>query len=204
MLQVSNVVSPNSITKPSGQVIQVGTPGVVTVPAVQSQFGSAAPQTITASIAGPTTAATTTTYYLFKNDTLNAVAATAGTGITTYSDGFSGRLYERLITLADAFGPGLAIYGFNITALTTGGIAAPTVFDSANMAVNYYNANGAGYAPLTINLAGAQRNTAYNDGLLTVRTPQDSPIYLTGNCQISITVSTGYNVSLVLFTTPNF
>lgn len=172
--------------------------GVVTVPAAVGNPGSVAPRTLSVNFVGPTT--TAGQIYIFNNNVLNAIPAAVTVGVLTYSDGFLGRAYERLILLADAAGPGLRIFGFNVTAVDGSGNPYPAIFNSMNMQLLQYTGYGSSAVPTNIDLSGAERNTQFNDSLLTVRTD----FYLTALSQITFTSIVAISMTFAFFTTPDF
>ena len=103
---------------------------------------------------------------IFNNDTYVAVPG----GVTvTYSDGFAGKLINKLINgLQNA--QGLLVYGFNVTGYDNGGVKSDAVLNASSLEARYYNGNGSSYIPAQISVAGAERNTQFKDGLLTVKT----------------------------------
>jgi hypothetical protein len=187
-LPVQNVARPQEATAPA----------VVDVNASTGKAGTSVPNRFICSIVGSTTV--TKTVYLFNNDILNA--ALAGTdigGTQTYNDGASGKVYNKVITLADAQGPGVKVYGFNISAKdATSGDGDSDVFDTLNMTLLQYTGNGDDAVPTRIDLSAAARNTANKDGLLTVK----CEFYITALSQIKLTLAALKNLNVVLVTEP--
>ena len=115
----------------------------------------------------------------------------------TYSDGFSGKLMTRLMNgLGGA--TGLYIYGFNVTGYDSDGVKSDAVLNSSSIDAVYYTGNGTSYVPASINIAGAERNTQFKDGLLTVRVE----MVLNFLTQIKCYLGAGESLQFVFFTQP--
>lgn len=115
----------------------------------------------------------------------------------TYSDGFSGKLMTNLMKgLLNA--DGLYIFGFNVTGYGADGVKSDAVLNSSAIQVYYYTGNGTAAIPLDLNIAGAERNTQFKDGLLTVRTE----FVLNMLAQMRCTLGAGESLQFVFFTQP--
>lgn len=192
-------ISPSytEFTEVSATRMPLASPAVVGVRAQSPSVGNGIPKNLIAKITGKTIG--TLAAFLFNNDILNAVPAGGADGSIIYNDGFEGKIYNRALTLADATGRGVQIFGFNITATDVAtGEPDSTVFDTLGMEVREYTGNGDTYLPTVIDLAGTARNTANQDGLLTVATE----FFLSSMGQLKINVPAGKVVHLVLFTQP--
>lgn len=104
---------------------------------------------------------------IFNNSYLNAAP---GSTVIAYSDGFDGKLLEKLIGSVNN-GKGLLFYGFNVTGYDKDGVKSDVVLNESNLTVNYSNGTGKNAQPYQIDLAGSERNTQFKDGLLTVKVP---------------------------------
>lgn len=177
-------------------------PGVIKVkPTEPSPNGSGIPPKFIVTLKGKDAPNGDLTAHIFNNTALNAAPSggEAANGDIIYGDGFTGKLYERALILADALGRGVKFYGFNITATDEAtGEPDSTVFDTINLQVREYIGKGNSYRPVDLDLSGADRNTANKDGLLTVR----SEFFISSMGQLVAVVPQGKNVQLVLFTQP--
>mgnify|MGYP001614537814 CR=1 FL=1 len=129
--------------------------------------------------------------YLFNLDTYTANNG----GVTvTYSDGFAGKLLNKLAADQD----GLLFFGFNITGYDSAGDPSDDVVNSLLLELRSYIGYGASYVPTPIDISGAERNTQFKTGLFTVKTQ------FIMNCleQLKMTLGAGEKATFVLFTQP--
>ena len=129
--------------------------------------------------------------YLFNLDTYKENATEVQ---VTYSDGFDGKLINKLIADLD----GLLIYGFNITGYDADGVKSDAVVNASNPVLLSYIGYGERNIPTPIDVAGAERNTQYKDGLLTIKTQ------FVLNClsQMLFRLGAGEKLQLVFFLQP--
>lgn len=127
------------------------------------------------------------TCYIFNEDKYEVTPTTntAGTPTKAYSDGYSGKNYNALLASAN-MGRGVKFSGFNIEFTNSSGNQDGSAFGSASLAILAYNGSGSSI-PVPINLSRAQRNTAYQTGLLTV----EQPMWLNCTNQVKVTVGKG-------------
>jgi len=124
-------------------------------------------------------------------------AALPASWTTTYSDGFSGKLMTNLMKGLGG-STGLMIYGFNVTGYDTDGVKSDAVLNNSAIQVLYYTGNGTSAIPADINIAGAERNTQFKDGLLTVKVA----LVLNFLTQITCSLAEGESLQFVFFTQP--
>lgn len=129
--------------------------------------------------------------YAFNVDTYKA---NAGAVTLSVSDGFSGKLVNKLAADKD----GLLIYGFNVTGYDADGVPSDEVINNLAMELRSYIGYGDSYNPTPIDIAGSERNTQYKTGVYTVR----SQFVLNCLSQIKATLAAGCKVNFVFFTTP--
>lgn len=134
------------------------------------------------------------TCYIFNEDKYEVTPTTntAGTPTKAYSDGYSGKNYNALLTSAAA-GRGVKFSEFNISFSDANDNANGSAFGSANLTLLAYNGSGSSI-PVPINLSRAQRNTALNTGLLTIK--QD--LWLNTTNQVKVSVPKGNTMVLTL------
>lgn len=143
----------------------------------------------------------TVTQYIFNTSVLNPAVTTNGSGAgsitNTYGDGFSGRVYDSLLSNANG-GSGVFIKGFTIQSTTTStGAQISTPFNTLQM--NIQNANGqGGSTPVPVDVTAAIRNNQFQVGILTVV----FPFTLNGLNQISLSLPANTTFSFT-FTTEN-
>jgi hypothetical protein len=159
------------------------------------------PESVDVSVSSATGAnAVATTVYLLNQDTYSNITnnTSGANSITyTYGDGNACKTYNKILATANA-GQGMKIYGFNIdfTSIADGS-AQPA--DIATSAVKLLVADGTGgMIPVPIRVQKAQRNTAQDRGLLTVKWEG----YINALTQISLVVAVGHTATLSLFTQP--
>lgn len=131
---------------------------------------------------------------IFNPNSFNA----APSGVTvTYSTGFSGKSLEQLVRSINN-GNGLLLYGFNVTGYNSSGVKSDTVINESALEARYYNLYGTSYVPVQIDVSGAERNTQFKDGLLTVK------VLFTLNALMQLKMNLGQNEKLqfVFFTQP--
>jgi hypothetical protein len=123
------------------------------------------------------------TAYIFNEDLYEVTPTTntAGTPVKTYSDGYTGKNYNALLGSANG-GRGVKFSGFNISFDDASGNENGSAFATANLTLLAYNGSGSSI-PVPINLSRAERNTALNTGLLTIR----QAFWLNRTNQIKIT-----------------
>lgn len=151
------------------------------------------PNTITVDLVADDTVAPGTLNYIFNNDIYNG--ATAGVS-QSYSDGFNGSYIAQLAKTATN-GSGILIYGFNIYGYDSTGAPSDSVVNSALPSMVFFNGYGQAL-PNPITLAGAQRNTQYKSGLLTVQ----FQFMLNALSQFSVVLAKSQKLQLVFFTQP--
>lgn len=139
------------------------------------------------------------TMYLFNESFLNASPTTNGSGansiVTTYGDGFSGRVYEQYIKLANAV-RGIRFNGFTVVATNyTSGAQIATPFTTMNLSLQICNGQG-GRIPVQIDLNEAVRNTQYQVGTLTIV----KPVYLNALSQFELTLPINTTLAFTFFT----
>jgi hypothetical protein len=191
------MLSPISNTTSQMQTSNAGAVGVQTiVEALQKSQGVinlsngvvydifTIPTSFTASISSDNEAnSVSKTVYLFNTDVLNAAVTDNGSGadsiVTTYGDGFSGRVYDAYLKSANN-GRGIKMLGFTVIATNyTSGDQTGTAFPTMNLTL--ISANGQGGAiPIPFDLSEAFRNTQYLSGTLTVV----KEFYLNSLCQL--------------------
>ena len=125
---------------------------------------------------------------------MSTFKSNGGSVTLTVSDGFSGKLIDQLA----ADGEGLLIYGFNITGYASGGAKSDSVVNNSQLQLRSYDGNGDSYVPTHFNIAGAERNTQFKDGLFTIKTQ------FVLNCleQLAMNLGAGEKIELVFFTEP--
>lgn len=131
---------------------------------------------------------------IFNQNSFNAPPA--GVNVT-YSTGFSGKSLEQLIRSINN-GNGLMLYGFNITGYNSAGVKSDTVINESAIEARYYNLYGNSYLPVQIDVAGAERNTQFKDGLLTVKVL----VMLNALMQLKMNLGQGEKLQFVFFTKP--
>ena len=146
-----------------------------------------------------TNAGTAKTVYAFNTDVLNAAVTDngggAGTIVTTYGDGFSGRVYNRLTEGGNA-AHGVRMKGL-ITQVTnyTSGAQTATAYNTLQMQLLCANGEG-GTTPVPINPGEAVRNVSNQVGILTVV----KEFYLNGLNQLSFSLPINTIIALTLIT----
>lgn len=139
------------------------------------------------------------TMYLFNESFLNASPTNNGSGaasiVTTYGDGFSGRVYEQYIKLANTT-RGIRFNGFTVQATNyTSGAQVTTPFASMSLALQICNGQG-GRLPVQIDLNEAIRNTQYQSGILTVT----KPMYVNALSQFQLSLPINTTLAFTFFT----
>lgn len=131
------------------------------------------------------------TVYLFNLDAYRTNDADVA---ITYSDGFSGKLLNKLAADAD----GILFFGFNITGYDADGVRSDSVVNDSALELRSYLGYGDSFVPTPIDISGAERNTQQKDGLFTVKTQ------FVVNCltQLKMYLAPGTKIQLVLFTQP--
>lgn len=115
----------------------------------------------------------------------------------TYSDGFGGKYLTRLMNAAGS-GNGLLTYGFNVTGYDADNAKSDSVINGLEMEYRSYTGKGTSFLPDPIELAGEERNTAVQSGMLTVK----SMILLNQVCQLKVNLAAGTSVEFVFSTVP--
>lgn len=124
------------------------------------------PRRITITVENTNTSGGDLEIKILNNDTF--VALPSGVTVAN-SSGFSGKLLDKLIASVNQ-SQGLLIYGFNVTGYNSAGDKSDDVLNEAALELRYYNGYGTSYVPVQIDVSGAERNTQFKDGLLTVKT----------------------------------
>lgn len=129
--------------------------------------------------------------FLFNLDTY--VANDSDIAVT-YSDGFSGKLLNKLIADQD----GLLFFGFNITGYDAEGVKSDAVVNDSRLTLLSYIGYGSDAVPTPIDISGSERNTQYKDGLFTVKSQ------FIMNCleQLKMNLGAGEKIQFVFFTQP--
>lgn len=152
------------------------------------------PRRITVTVENTNTSGGDLEIKIFNNDTYEALQS----GVTvSNSTGFSGKLLNKLIAGINGSN-GLLIYGFNITGYNAAGDKSDTVVNESSLELRYYNGNGSSYLPVQIDVAGAERNTQFKDGLLTVKTR----LMLNFLTQFKLNLGQEEKIQFVFFTEP--
>jgi hypothetical protein len=151
------------------------------------------PRKITVNLVAAADAPTDSESLIFNNADFAAANAKVA---QTYSDGFGGKNISQLARIA-ANGAGILIYGFNIRGIDDAGNASDEVVNNSNPQVLNYNGLGK-TIPMPIDLQGAERNTQFKNGLLTVK----FQFMLSAVTQLSFLLNADEKLSLTFFTTP--
>ncbi len=131
---------------------------------------------------------------LFNNGVFEALPG----GVTaTYNDGFAGKLIDRLINVLSNAN-GLLTYGFNVIGTDANGEQSNVVLNTANLQALYYTGKGKSSTPFDIDISGAERNTQYEKGLLTVK----QLLLMNFLFQLSFTLGAHCQLQFVFFTGP--
>lgn len=166
---------------PNPAIVQINPGKVASIKPIAPKY--------TVTIENTTTA--TQTVYAFNMDTYQSNA----NGVdSTYSDGFSGKLINKLAADLD----GLLIYGFNVTGYDADGVKSDDVVNNLILELRNYNGYGNSFVPTPIDISGSERNTQYKDGLFTVK----SQFVINCLAQLKAVLATGCKVQFVFFTQP--
>jgi hypothetical protein len=137
------------------------------------------------------------TAYAFNEDTYNVTPTTNPVGddaiVKEYGDGFDGKNYNKLLA-SGSNGNGVKFDSFNISYFTAANVANQSAFTVANFAILAYNGTDGESLPVNINLGRAARNTAQNNGLLTIQ----QVMWLNCVTQIKMSIPKGNVLSLTL------
>lgn len=137
--------------------------------------------------------AATKTQYLFNNTTMNALVTDNGSGagsiVSTYGDGFSGRVYDAIVASQNG-GRGVLIQGFTVQSTTNStGAQNSAAFNTMNFQILNANAQGGTFnIPLDVN--SAITNAQYQVGILTIR--QNFWLNTANQISVSLPVNTAF------------
>jgi hypothetical protein len=163
------------------------------------------PQTISFSAYSTSaTGSVSKTLYLLNTNFYTALVTNNGGGegtiVNTYGDGFSGKLYERLMASASG-GRGIRVYGYSLQYnITSSGNSDGAGLANAAFTQLIYTGNSGQYIPNFMSNAVAVRNTQYVPGLLTFKWDG----YLNSLTQFTIVLPVSDTVTVNFFTSPNF
>lgn len=151
--------------------------------------------------------AVNTKNYIFNNSFLNALVTNNGSGagsiVSTYGDGFTGKVYEQYFKTCNPgqgtsgiYCKGLFISGFTvqITNATSGDATSQGI---NTLAMNILAQNGEGESiPIAAKLAEAIRNAAFISGTYTV----NFAFFINALTQISFVTPPNTNIAFTFFT----
>lgn len=169
-LNVANV-TPAISQAPANQVAQpTNIQGANVIEQPISLQGTVIPKKVTWTVSSVVTNMLASTIYLFNNNALFPVSANTVQPVVTCTDGFVGKLIERL--LVQAGDKGIQCYGFNVTC-TDGvtGLPDTASLNAMNATLLNYTGTGANAVPTSFDVSGTERKTDYKDGIMTIISP---------------------------------
>jgi hypothetical protein len=132
--------------------------------------GNVIPQKITITINSSASGAVAASILLFNNQALGAASTDPTKTVFTWSDGFNGTLFERL--LVQAGDKGIQVFGFNVTCKdTVSGLPDTPSLNAMNATLLNYTGFGRNAVPSSFDVSGTERKTDFKDGIMTIISP---------------------------------